>query len=1510
MSHSLITADRLRHLWLFGEASRMTTELIRERPDDPEPRLLHLRILRDLGDAEAVIRQCEEWADPRPALLAERIAAGCRLRRHTETGALVAGAERDIADGRYHGDDGLRYLRVAIARWHASRGEVNRGLRVLGEETGSVTVFTLRLILLLRLGRHRDIRGEIGQGFTRSDSGSGFAAGQAEVRWLTSAGRIQERIGDLPGAVESLHRAMDVARDVASTHGIWLANPWRWLARLHHHRSDVAESRRLLADTEDPAKFSLPAGPDGPRRPMSEHPVILLERARQLGRGRYAARHDWGPEALRLLDRCDALSGGFTESLVTRAQVLRASGAGAELRRLAEERDATADLTVEYGQYLVDRGRRAAALSVVAGVLATDPFQREALLARILLCADRHSPADPAEVTAAADDLRERLPEDPIVLCLAGEGLAQRGFYTEADRLFRQAIAANPSHGIVWAGLIRCWSWARRFDTVARIEEELADRERALATDPGASPVPRVRILLALGMVEGDQLNYQGAARLFAEAERTFLRQREAGIPMRSETLATVLQWQVTALRWQLRLREAEAAVLTARERFPDSPELAEEHGWLLVDQYRPGAALREFDRALARSPRHPGATRGRIHALRMLKRYRQAHQEASAAQRELPRDVTIRCEHAWLHGEQHRYEEALTALDTALAIEPGNPHALAWRARYLTKAGRHAEAVTAAERAWHRRPENPEVRDALSHALLKRGEPDEAVERVRETAAAPITDVVTAVQAATVYARAGRWDRDARGLADRLAAHTDKPEAVRTAAALYRANLQLATAEAVVRRCMAAGNRSDPRLWSELAEIAAVRGDFDQVAAHLRRCADQLPHSRTLIKRRAHLLMIQGDGEEAIRLLRTEIARRPTSTRLRVLLGEHLVATGDPHGALSLLRHIEEEDLSIRGRILRLRAIRATGRIDRALELAWRLRRDYPASGRARLALAGSLEDVHRRTEALRELSDVVRELPVNPAVVAQTAFLHRLDGNYEKAEAVLSWALRHLPHDAGLLTDLAWARIRLGTGGGEQFDELIESADVNARMLAHCGRGWLALRDGSPDTARHHFTEAMGFGLACTEALYGLVVCGLREVEQSTAGPGLRRTYLVNAREQVRELLSHERSERSLTLAGYVEFHLGDLHRAREHLSAAIRVHPAQGPYTALGLVLTSLGELDRAQDVLTAGLARNPGSPGIRAMLGTVHLQAAIRYPGGEHAGLAEDCFASVLSESPHHPVAVRGRVMADILRWRRIAQAAPARRWPRWRQRERPSAQTSDMERLLTETIEAQTGDRKPLVAADLMEVHAEWLLCRYRVSGDPELLERARRQAGRAHVTSRAPRARLIVEQCEAWQAAVDGPGEDPAEGNLPRLRQWVEQGVGWTVSALAMAGIGLIVFRFLLTAPTDSPAAAVALLLPLLVAALAGVMVNQLKSIHNPLLRIDRHDPPELDASPNALPDTGENLMPGLAGGFEPDAGPPGWLSDTRFPRLGPAVGLLVTGYYANRDAYYPWRPG
>ncbi len=255
---------------------------------------------------------------------------------------------------------------------------------------------------------------------------------------------------------------------------------------------------------------------------------------------------------------------------------------------------------------------------------------------------------------------------------------------------------------------------------------------------------------------------------------------------------------------------------------------------------------------------------------------------------------------------------------------EAADPRSLQLRldiARDLLAEGR----IDAAESAWRAalaiEPGQPEALRGLAEVACRRGDDAAALAKVRVALSAMPGNLALRLRVAELHRRLGRLDLAGQALARLLADHPGHPDILLQSGHLARACGDRESAIAA-----RGGDGDDRRSRRTAAKRAARRAaSFYQTAdAAYAAILDAAPKTTVALVGRAEVAHRRGDAAAALAHYRAALRRRPHDLRLRVRIGEQLLALGDLAAAekhialLSAGRRHDPDVLVLAGKLAR----------------------------------------------------------------------------------------------------------------------------------------------------------------------------------------------------------------------------------------------------------------------------------------------------------------------------------------------------------------------------------------------------------------------------------------------------------------------------------------------------------------------------------------------------------------------------------------------------------------
>ncbi|WP_199035527.1 tetratricopeptide repeat protein [Glycomyces salinus] len=1507
---------------------------------DPASRLEYLRVCRDTERFDKALPLIESVPDTDPIPLSERLAVldrlgdSERLRTVLDTalGRLAAAPDGSLPDP---------FLTCAAARAQASFGRLREGLRVMSPYADQMhsraPVFSTYMFLFIRLGWYRATHKLIQRVGDLVHEPEGPTAATRQIRRLVSGARALGRIGDVETALALFDRAHWIADrpdfNPAGIHYPWV---WRWHAYLLRTNA-LWEQMDELKQRARQAPLWVSNRNPLPRAMVADSSPFQVELAMRVMNLFDGTEREALIEASGRLDDSEAAMGSSADLIQAKGEILHQLDDEQGLLALTREHPYSVPPRIEYVRMLTDRGMLNEASEALEGILGDRPRNPEALQLRVAVDADRLAPdPDRKRRVESAHKLLDEFPVDAPALAITAERLAQNGHFNDSEALFQQLTRYNPVYGLGWAGRLRAATWNHDWALVARIEKEFEERripEEDFAVE-GLDELYGYWFEVARALARAAQIDFDAADECIARATG-YWRHRDIRPEFKSHSSDPLWAWTVERLRWRRRTDAAADRCVSFVDQAPRNPYFLVKYGWVLLERHDFKGAEAQFQKALKIRPGSSGAWKGLLRSLRFQLRFAEAHEYAERARLILRPDPDIWCEHAELCLAEHDTERALGLLDEAIRFAPNHVNTLAMRVRCLSMRRDHQSAIAEAEFARSRRRDSVEILEAHCKALLRHGRDKESLEVMKgarrefEDSRGPSGpagpergDLSIELLSASVFAQCGADLPNCREVIERLGRHETCATAIGTAAGLWRLHLELAEASDLVTGFP--GWEGEFELLTEYAEIAAAYGPerppagssadrvddrdgYSLADYHLARARHFDPYSISTLQRQVHLWNAQQRFDDSLALLTDAGRRFGEHFMVELLTAETHVLRGRPDEAIRTSAAVldlfeSRRQQPIRMRNAHLRAVRATGDLDRALRLARELVEDCPASRRAHLALARSLEDFNESSEALEHLERSLLELPLYPPVGENAALFCRLRGEYERGHELIKRALRHYDYDmtpeavfkradAGLLAELAltlpW--VGLEDEAKKRIGDLRERTDVYAKSLGYISSGWHEVRAKNPDEAIEEFGRALATGMCANEARYGLAQAYMVKADR-THDNDLGNTLLHRARALAQQNIDAADSERSLILAGRACYQLGDWKEAEECFRASITKHRVHGAHLELAVVLNHMGRLEAALAATEEGQRWAAADPRLLAVLGLTKLRMVVEE---RHDGkLLKEGVGDIdraLDAAPTDPTVLSAVVYAanhtDLYL---------------------PTTAYSYLEKALDDKVNRASFSTMKHLYLMLAE-----LTLRYRRIDGLRLrwTRGPRRWAELALAYSDEPRARAIAKSFWPRRRTAKiaerpvGKGMQGEAGGIQRRTEvppWPRYtviGVGLVASLVGVVGA---------VVPSGGPEAVYAAAVGAALAG-SGLFANRLSGLAFRGLKVDISPATEmagtlsLPAEPPmrsvVMPQTPVNRSDGQ------------WrLSESHRQLLGPAVGPMITGHYTYRDANFPWK--
>lgn len=918
-------------------------------------------------------------------------------------------------------------------------------------------------------------------------------------------------------------------------------------------------------------------------------------------------------DAMRHLEKALAIAPDDVNVIEWQCFALHAAGeldaAVATSREALRRFPGEADLVDLLAFLEVEQFRYEAALRTVDRALELDPWhelahERKIFLLRLL---DRFEQAD-----RAASEALARLPHSPDLVCEHALVASRRGQDDLAVERIERAAASDPENPFLadwYATLLR---------DAKRPEDAEAVLDAALAANP-ESP----RLLLELALLREAQGRLDEAIELVRTAARM------------DQYLPRARSMEVSLLRSAGRAEDAEKAARDALRQFPTYRPLRLGLVNSLDVQDRADEALQECVRFLDDYPYDIGLISARCNLLNGLYRYGEELAAAQEAQRRFPDVPALRYLLGRIHRTRADYDAALPWVESTLDVAPGHVEALESKAIVLRLTNRFDRAEQAAREGLREAPLAPELHEELSLALSCQGQYDAAVAALEGGLEACGETWYLRQALIAEYVRQGRYEEALQATDHALRSDTGNVSALLERYDILVELRRFGEAEAVAAR-MAEAFGADEDVIRELGWREVRLGRIDAAIEFFRRNANS-DDSMLALQDRVRALRIANRYDEAVALLREQLARDPDSRFLLVELGRTFRQAGRFEDALQLARRAKRAEphsrVAIWDEIVALRRMRLAAEAEEAtLAAIERFPHDLDF-----LRLLGEIYvDTYRLDQALSCVDKILAIRPLSLNAVVLKAGVLRKQRRYREAEHVVRGYLRRYPGDRSLLVELGWIELaqQRFTEAEKHFSALLDDAfGPDERGDALVGLGWVTLRGNNIQKAQRHFRAALEIDPRDDETRLSLAAALLRDV--GTAQHDEVERLCVGVIED------DPCDDEAHALLGVLNFRRGNHAAAEHHLRTAIELAPYVGAHVDLAALYSQLGRFEEAEKLLDQAVERDWYDVQAHVELGNVYLQRDV--DGGEQrewAGRATQQFRQATVLDPGNGTAAIG------------------------------------------------------------------------------------------------------------------------------------------------------------------------------------------------------------------------------------------------------------------------------
>jgi len=693
------------------------------------------------------------------------------------------------------------------------------------------------------------------------------------------------------------------------------------------------------------------------------------------------------------------------------------------------------------------------------------------------------------------------------------------------------------------------------------------------------------------------------------------------------------LEWRITALRALGRLEEAEKRAAEALVRFPKSPWLYVELGWVFCDQGNYERACAEVERALDINGLNAWALRSRIDFLRMGRKFKAAEVAAWEALELLPRDPRLSTAAACVFADQEKTGQAVEIVEKALSFDPLNSWALRSRVDFLRRAYLFDAAERAAADAIRVRDDDPRIYTTAAWVFSGQGKFSEAVARV---------DDALRIDPANCWALSSRIDflrqahlfRQAeRATEDALRKRPEDPDMYLAAAWMYSsqdredeaieclagaleidsANTATLTAQLYFLRWA----RRFPEAEQSARKALAVRPDdpdvltaagwvfsdldrHDEALGYAAKALEKDPADSWALSCRINFLRAANRYDSAEQAAAEALEKCPDDPYIHTVVG---FLYGDRNHYAKALEHFEKalgrNPWHLEALEWRVAALRSMLCFDEALSAADAACALRPEDPLLRVELARVCDVRLDFDGALRNLAEVLERDPDNIAALIAKSSAFRAVRNYEQAEREISRMLLKRPKNRELRTELGWINYdqRLADDTRRVFSQLLSSAVNDAeRAAANYGLGWSDFAAGDFVSAAQLFEKAVEKWPE--DANYQLGRAWSLAGQRSADRWQQAETIAYTVAESRPDPFAH-------ACLGVIAFKRGSFGAAEYHLKKTLELDKYQGNYTDLGALYIQAGRYAEAEVKLRHAVERDWYDAAAHTELGCLHL-----------------------------------------------------------------------------------------------------------------------------------------------------------------------------------------------------------------------------------------------------------------------------------------------------------------
>jgi tetratricopeptide (TPR) repeat protein len=475
-------------------------------------------------------------------------------------------------------------------------------------------------------------------------------------------------------------------------------------------------------------------------------------------------------------------------------------------------------------------------------------------------------------------------------------------------------------------------------------------------------------------------------------------------------------------LRDSGRFEEAEELLVEAAERFPDDPRPYV--NWALLAHHR-GDWPETISRWAQVRARYPDQTIAIWHgaaALSRQQKYDDAEALLAEGRERFPNDLGIAMESAWVATHRRDWAEALRRWQSVRDQFPDSPRGYTGTAMAHRELGHFDEGETILAEAVERFPQD--LAACIDYARLAEARRDRP-EALR------------------------RWQAVRDAFPGQTAGYTG-------AAALLRDERRFEEAETLLAEA-AKRFPADARLDIERATLAHHRRDWAEAAPRWEGVRARLPEQRSGYLHGVAVLRELKRFADAEAVLSAGLERFPSEAGLHAefaLLAEARGEWTQAAESWAALRIAFPHD--VRGFTLGARALRQLGRTDEAEDLLADAIHRFPRDLGVLSEYAWAAFNQNRWSEAEIRFAEVLAQFPDAPVGYIGSAVVHRVQGRFDEAEALLQTGIARLPRNPEIIREYARLPLMPEYHSQKDWDEALRRLEVLRSSFPGYEPGW----------------------------------------------------------------------------------------------------------------------------------------------------------------------------------------------------------------------------------------------------------------------------------------------------------------------------------------------------------------------------------------------------------------------------------------------------------------------